>query len=409
MNSELASPSEIRSQTFSLPVDHSMKGGPVSAPPWFPSDALSSAIDHISQLPLTPEEKDAQLSRLKEQISSLKSIKSVSLKLDSAEIVPSRGLMPTTFGVDVGPESDGNVSTGWSNFFQRGDFIVFEGKFKHLTAPTLSVSFTQPLLKNANFSLDNPFGTFRVSATLDIQPISGENIQTGLLESILSPQGPFGTHRVAFSVVNYRLSARPPVVLSSDRSPYFKASIRSDLPLFGHLIDTALEVAAVVSKSCAANPFVKLSVTSHYNMGYGLGFYVAGGAIAASKPVPYPEKFRPGGIPVSHGIEHERFGPIVGGFPSGCDSYASGTLDFSTLVFPEYNLNAHFFLNGAVAANRRSNSILDFAPSVSAVVSVGAGLTFTQGPVRVQANVQHPYYVSSGLSFARFQLGISPV
>jgi outer membrane protein assembly factor BamA len=210
-------------------------------------------------------------------------------------------------------------------------------------------------------------------------------------------------------VVTYKLTKTPPVVLTSDNYTYFKASFRSDISLFTRFVNTAFEVATIVSKECTAIPFVKVSGTAHYNMGYGLGFHVTGGVIGARKPVPFPEKFRIGGIPVSHGIEHEKFGTSVGGFPSGCDSYLAGTLDFSTLIFPEYALNAHFFLNGAISANRKSNSILDFAPSVSSVVSVGAGLTFTQGPVRVQANIQHPYHVSSGLSFSRFQFGISPI
>jgi hypothetical protein len=50
-----------------------------------------------------------------------------------------------------------------------------------------------------------------------------------------------------------------------------------------------------------------------------------------------------------------------------------------------------------VALNRKSNGVLDFAPGTAKVASAGAGLTFAQGPVRVEMNVQTPYVVSHGL------------
>jgi hypothetical protein len=87
----------------------------------------------------------------------------------------------------------------------------------------------------------------------------------------------------------------------------------------------------------------------------------------------------------------------------------SGTLDFSTLLFPEYSLNAHFFVNGALSVNSKSNSVLDMTPSAAGVLSAGAGLTFMHGPAKVQLNVQQPYYVTKGLKFLKFQIGISAV
>ena len=138
-----------------------------------------------------------------------------------------------------------------------------------------------------------------------------------------------------------------------------------------------------------------------------LKFSGSGGAILAPEAVPFTEKFKVGGAPIARGIENHEFGPTFANFPSGIDAFASSTVEFFTPILPQANLNAHFFVNGAIGANFKSNNIFDSLPDFSTALTFGTGLVFRQGGIQVELNTQIPYYASEGLKTVRYQIGFS--
>jgi outer membrane protein assembly factor BamA len=123
-------------------------------------------------------------------------------------------------------------------------------------------------------------------------------------------------------------------------------------------------------------PFLKCTAMWRLPLTFGFSALLGGGVLLSKRAVPYAEKFRIGGVPNAHGIDHEKFGTSIGGFPSGCDRWVSSRLDFMTFLLPEHGLDAHLFINGATAVNRTSNNVLDLAPTFTKVLSAGANLQF---------------------------------
>jgi hypothetical protein len=381
----------------------------INAPPWFPAASLKAELVRLSMLGLPPDERDAVFSRLSNQLKSiLPSIKSAELKPDSATIVPRRGILPTTVGADIGYEPAGNVSSGWANYFNRGEVLEVKGRSTTTKSPTLSVVYTHPFFGLPDYSQPVPFSRFVASSSVDVRQIADEVIETASIETSWLPKGRGLRHGVAISLIVNRITKNSPVVLAADPARYLKVAWKTEAPAAVPSLAGAIE-AGILAGGGRPIPYVKLNGVSRLQVGWGMGLGAGGGLIIANRAVPFAEKFRIGGVPIAYGIEYEKFGTVVGGFASGSDGWISGVADFSTVVLPEYNLNAHFFLNAAVAVNRKSNSVLDFAPSVAKVASGGAGLTFAQGPVRIEMNVQAPYVVTQGLSFLRFQIGFSPL
>jgi hypothetical protein len=360
-------------------------------------------------LNLPSDQCDAVLSRLSEQLKSLlPSIKSAELKPDSATIVPRKGLLPTTVGADIGYDPAGNVSSGWANYFNRGEVLEVKGRSTTTKSPTLSVVYTHPFFGVPDYSQPVPFSRLVASSSVDVRQIADEVIDTASFEASWLPKGRGLRHGVAISLVVNRITKNSPIVLATDPPRYLKVSWKTEAPAAVPSLAAAVE-AGILAGGGRPIPYVKLNGMSRFHVGWGLSLGAGAGLIVAGRAVPFAEKFRVGGVPTAYGIEHEKFGTVVGGFASGSDGWISGVADFATVVLPEYNLNAHFFLNAAVAVNWKSNSVLDFAPSIAKVASAGAGLTFAQGPVRVEMNVQTPYLVTQGLSFLRFQIGFSPL
>ena len=374
----------------------------VDVPEWIPRDVVGSELKRITEL--GDEEQEAQLQQLQKELESLGSIRKCEVSKSGVSVVERLGLMATKIGGDIGHEMSGHANMGYANFFKRGETFELRAKTGTSSVKTFSFIATLPLLSKINASNACSFSRACASLEWDTQTIAKYNIEVGSAEASFKPLGRGWNLAIAASVVQSKRDEKTPTVVASDPSHYFKVSARCDLPRF---IGSG-EISCVIADKKFL-PFAKLHYRHSINLGYGFSIRLGGGVIITEKAVPFPEKFRVGGVPSAYGINQDKFGTTVGGFPSGNDWWSSVCFDFATFVLPQHGLNGHFFVNAALAGNRKSNCVLDYAPSITKVVSAGAGLTFNQGPFQFQANVQYPYVISSGLEFLRFQVGICPL
>ena len=374
----------------------------VDVPDWIPREPVADELKRIASL--EPSERDEQLRHLCEELKSLLSVKSCDASESGVKVVPRCGLAETKIGGDFGKQIQGHVSAGYANYFQRGEAFELRAKSDTMNARTFSFVATVPILSALDVQKACSFARAAASATWDTQSVAKFNIEVGALEARYTPIGSGASYAIAGSVVRSKRDAKTPTVVAADPRWYLKLGVSCSLPMARGLG----EVSCILADSKWL-PLVKVQGSHRVPLGYGFSVRLGGGMIFAERAVPFPEKFRLGGPPTACGIDLDKFGTSVGGFPSGNDWWSAASLDFETLVLPQYNLNGHFFVNAAVAGNRKSNCVLDYAPSVVKLVSAGAGLTFNQGPVQVQLNTQYPYVISSGLRFLRFQIGICPL
>lgn len=375
----------------------------ISTPSWFPKDVVVQEMKRMKALNLTEDQLKAHLEHFKQQISTLGSVGKVEVSTNKVNIVARKGLMKTKIGGDYGGKISGNAVTGYANLFKKGETFELKvngGDHKH----TFSFVSSLPLLKNADFSLPVPYTKFSLSVIMGQQTLVNTSIQINSLEAVMQPKGQGYTFSSILSMIQSKRNEKTPAVIASDPARYFKFALKSDLPR----MNGNAELACTFGDGKFV-PFLKANTLRVHNFGYNLRAVFGGGFILSKGAVPFPEKFRVGGVPVAYGIDPEKFGTTLGNFPSGCDLWHSTTLDFATPVLPQYGVNGHFFVNGAVSANMKSNCVLDLTPSVSKLLTAGLGLTYNQGAVQIQFNVQHPFYVSDGLKFTSFQVGVCPI
>jgi outer membrane protein assembly factor BamA len=356
---------------------------------------------------MSSEEFDEHMKRISGHLTSLPSIRSAEVKAKLLKVVPRLGLLPTNIGGDIGADPATHVSTGYANFFRKGEVFEVKGSYSASKSPSLTVSYTHPLFANADFSLPIPFSKVTTSLTFDSRQIVSESITTGQFEASFLPRGKPLNLSGLLSFVSEKVTPTSSIAFALDPSPYLKICVKAEtLPLFPYLSGSV--ESGILRANQRFTPFLKLNALRRFNLGFGFSALFGCGALMSKRAVPYAEKFRIGGVPTAYGIDHEKFGTSIGGFPSGCDKWASATLDFTTLLLPEYGLDVHVFVNGAVARNEKSHNVIDLVPTLTKVLSVGAGLQFVQGGVKIQANLQFPYHSSAGLNFSRFQIGFCP-
>ena len=386
---------------------------------WFSSEPIQDEVRRIESLDVSDDEKDQLISNLESKIKEIKSIKSVEISRSgpfrrfSANVKPRVGNLPTSIGGEAGTKQSVHVSTGYSNFFYSNEYVEVMAKIRTDSAPKFTMRFTRDDLNNADFSLQNgPYTTSSLSIVYDINMFKKQKISTASISGMYQKKGSKLMHTASMEMVQEDHSINAPPALYFDPPIYFKALLRTENTGIIPSLSAFSEIACVVAKKMLI-PFLKMRTNFSKTFSFCnlkvLKGDVTGGAILAPAAVPFAEKFKIGGVPIARGIENDEFGPKVAFFPSGCDAFLSSTLEFFTPVFPAQNLNAHFFVNGAIASNFKSNNIFDIQPSFSSMVTFGTGFIFQQGPVQVELNAQLPFHLSDGQKCLRYQIGFTSV
>jgi hypothetical protein len=151
----------------------------VKAPDWLPVDAIQKEVGRIGALGLPKEELEARLKAISNNLTSLQSIRSAEIKVGSIEVVPRVGLLPTSIGGDIGYDMASHASTGFANFFEKGEIFEAEGRYSASKSPSLTLSDAHPIFRNGDFSMEIPYSKIVWSVLFDSSQIVNEWITTG--------------------------------------------------------------------------------------------------------------------------------------------------------------------------------------------------------------------------------------
>lgn len=398
---------------------------------WFPEEPIRHEMKNIQSMNLDFNSKNEKMQELVAKVKSIKTIKTIEIyrllpkfwKFNlfnpfRIKIIPRTGQLATTIGGEAGSTQSMHISTGFANYFYHNEYYELSAKVRSDTSPRFSAQFTHDYLEEADYSLlQHFFTTYSVSASYDMKMFKKQKITTAMLSSTYHPKNSFLSHSASLSIVKEDQSETVPPAFYCDPSPYVKMALKTEntsiiIPSAGAFC----ELSYLFSKSKQNDkllsfiPALKVQTNiSKFIDSLNLKFSGSGGCIIAPEAVPFNEKFKVGGAPIARGIENHEFGPTFANFPSGIDAFASSTIEFFTPLFPQVNLNAHFFVNGAIGANFKSNNFFDNLPDYSSVLTFGTGLVFRQGGIQVELNTQIPYYFSEGLKTVKYQIGFSPV
>jgi len=378
---------------------------------WVNHDELKRYVESIKKSYTEKKHIEDCIESLTKRIESFPIIKKAKINVDpyKVEIEEKKGLMKTYIGGEVGQDNTIKVSTSYANFFKCGDLFSLTGKYNVQGAPSFDISFSKPIPKGVDFSRLMPFQTHHLSIKLERNLVSKIHVDIASLSYTLSPIKNGVSFVQSLSLIKQPQGKNVPMVFNFDPSPYLKISSELSQESGLQMIGNSIEASVIVDKMKTCVPFLKLKLFKGFNLGFGLSGFASSGFILSQKAVPFYEKFLLGGVPLVRGTEQAGFGYKTGKFPCGNDFYVAGSIDESLLIFPQYQLNGHIFLNGAYARNFKSNSILDKEPSPSFIASAGAGVTFVQGAMKIEANVQTPLLLSKGQSFLKYQIGVSPL
>lgn len=387
-------------------------------PKWFPQEKLEEEVKRIRTLDSTFDEKKQLLENLESKI-KISSIKKAELKriltpyykyelFNPVKITVEqrKGLAVTQVGGEIGHESTATVQTGYTNFFDKGEAFELKGKTSTPSGfPSFTFQYTLPIMKFTDFSLPNPYQFFKLSATISKKEVKKFNVNNSAINVSYELNKPMITFDLGLSMISEDHRVEAPIAFRLDPKTYYKFEFRcNNHPLSPTNFDTSFGTLYTGEKVI---PYTKLSYNLRHQFQYGLSVYNSSGIIASTYAVPHSEKFGCGGAPFLRGSDKDGFCSVIGGFPSNSDRYSFAGIDFSTLLFPQYQLNGHFFLNAGVSANTKANSPLDISRSYNKMITAGCGLTFTQGPVRVELNTQIPLYQSGSAKFAQYQIGFN--
>lgn len=384
-------------------------------PEWFKSRNLQNEYERIRKLNVSKDEKAILYENFKTNILKIPSIKSVEIKDTifggkKVKITPRVGIMKTSIGYGIGKDSNTfKTETGYSNYFKKNE--VFKAKLESTFKgkPMFSVEYNQPLIENSDFSdSKNPFSTFIVRAEYQKNEIKKSPVHVGTVSAVYKPKKRNQINSLSFSLTYEDRDVKAPLPFLLDQSPYAKISLKTEFPSIIPSNSCKFELNTLCLDK-KLTPFIKSQGSYNLKLPYNFNIFLAGGAILSTKAVPTYEKFRIGGVPFARGIKEEEFGTMLFGFPCGSDYYLSSTVSLLNYVLPECQLNSHIFLNGALAGVRKSNNFLEQVPNISKLLSIGLGLTLSQGPFNIELNTQMPIIKTDDLEFMNFQFGISSI
>lgn len=397
---------------------------------WFPMKPIQNELQRIQSLPLDYESKNEMIQELAAKLKTVKTIKTINihrllpkffkfnfLNPFVSQIQPRIGHLATSIGAEAGSTQSVHLSTGYSNFFYHNEYVELSSSVQSDTSPKFSLSITHDLLETADYSLNkNFYTTYSTSAIYEVQTFKKCQITSGSLSTSYQEKGSNYLENTSLSIISEDKGLNSPPALYSDPSPYFKFAFKvSNNSFLFPQLSNFLELSYLFSKHPKIGNFDVCPVLknrTNYSKFFpkmNLKFSGSAGFLLSPKAVPFAEKFKIGGVPFARGIENEEFSGNVAGFPSGCDMFLSQTLEFYTPILPQYNLSGHFFANGAISANLRSNNFFDAVPQVSKALTVGTGLVFVQNGMQIELNTQMPVHLSKELNFVKFQFGISPL
>lgn len=396
----------------------------MSAPEWFPKESLQQEIDRIKSLNESDEFKEMSINALIEKVKQLGSIKTATYDKETGkfEIVARNGLMKTYIGGDVGSQSAARASSGWANYFKKGETISVTGKYTFGGSPSVNIAFCMPDFKSVDFSKMNSFKSYTYSLNVEKKDEDKNSIQTASLEFNLNGGKEIFDKSIAVSAIRQVLSQDPPYPLKFEPHPYFKFEMSACLPSFLPMQRNRLATGLIFDTKRNVTPFIKATAFNKINLPFGLSIVGDCGLITSLKknpgaklslanmyPMPYPEKFVLGGLPTIHGVESRKFTNNYEGFPIGSNVYGSLTIDESVFMFPEQNFNGHLFLSGAIAKNFSSHFPDSCDPSWTSLIVAGTGLTIVQGQAKIEVNIQKPIYQSGPkVDVLSYQIGITP-
>lgn len=397
---------------------------------WFPEGPIRREMKEIQSMKLDFNTKNEKMQELVSKVKSIKSIKSIEiyrllpkfckfnfLNPFRIKIIPRTGQLATTIGGEAGSTQSMHVSTGFANYFYDNEFVELSLKVRSDSSPRFQAKFTHDYLEDADFSLlHHFFTTFDVAASYEMKMIKKHKVTTAMLSSSYHPKNSFLAHSASLSVVTEDQSEQSPPSFYCDPSPYVKMAFKTEntsiiIPSVGAFCEFSYLYTKNTNQEQSLSIMPMLKIQTNYSKFIDpLNIRLSGssGAILSPKAVPFTEKFKVGGAPVARGIDNHNFGPLFANFPSGIDAFTSATAEFFTPIFPQINLNAHFFANGAIGLNLKSNNFFDDCPSYYSALTFGTGLVFHQGGVQVELNTQIPYYITEGLKTVRYQIGFSP-
>ena len=393
------------------------------APDWLPTKTLEELISEVQQTFKEEDYKKQVFESIVQKVKSLPSIKDCTIdpKTGRFTITAYNGLTKTNIGGEIGTENAATISTGWSNFFGKGEAILITGKLTQNHSPSVNITFTLPNLKETDFKRENPYQKFDFSINLQREMLFENPIDSVTATASMSAgTKPFQTS-ITISSIKQQTDNSAPFPLRYEPSPYFKLALQLLHPKIqpGALNQITL---GLISTSTEFTPYIKTNISKSLALPYGIQIFTSGGFMSSllakdrcafsfktMRPMPFPEKFFVGGVPSGRGVADKKFGYAYGGFTHGLDMYASATIEEKLLLFPQYQINGHIFVSGIIGRNFSSYYPWSCDPDWSALAVAGVGATFVQGPLQIEANVQMPLYQTGAKNTVlKYQFGISP-
>ena len=396
-----------------------------SSPVWLETKTLKEAISIILDSKAPNEAKENALKALSESVKALPSIKDCKIneKTGKFEIIEYKGLTRTSVGGDIGTENAARFQTGWANLFKKGETVSLIGRLTQNKAPSVSIAFTIPDLKNIDFLRKNPYQKYEFSLNIGREPVHGYPVDTIALKGVISAgKKPF-QQTFSISSIKQITDNTAPFPLRYEPSPYFKLSYQILMPGLQAISQNQVTIGVLTDADKEIDPFIKANLTKGVNLPYGVNIFASGGfmsklrpkkgysySLTGMRPMPFPEKFFIGGVPSARGIEERKFGYAYGGFPQGLDAFATATIEEKLILFPQYQLNGHLFVSGTIGRNFSSYFPCSADPDWTSSVVAGAGLTFVQGPAQIELNIQTKLYqTGANNKVLTYQFGITPI
>lgn len=304
------------------------------------------------------------------------------------KITSHESILQPTAKVSFGRQVSGDLSTGYSNFFDKGEYIQVKSSVELFESPSFSLQLFFP--KYSTLNLKRPIQEEIFSLFYKNEKFSSSKITRFGVEYFLPPFYAFSADFVH------------PSYFPNDMKKYFKISLNMALKQISSDFSNQIELSSILSDSAIIS-YLKGRVFERFDFDFGLSALFSGGLIISKTQVPIPERFHVGGAPFFRGIPYKEFSHKSQEIPIGNTAFFSFSFESSQYLFPQVDFNCHVFLNVSLAANFLQ---ADFNfKKILCLFSLGSGFNYRNWPIQIETNVQIPLIRSSNLNFLHYQVG----
>lgn len=302
------------------------------------------------------------------------------------------GYISTVLGCNIGKNTSIHLKKGYSNPFHQGGLLDIIFSVRINKSPKICVNYYQPLEKNLDFNSPTQAKIYTLLAQREI--FSNMKIDKYKFQI---PLHSFFQHMISLNgncIQPFDIQG-----LKDENKQYYKLSLAGNL-FFSEVSGDF----SVLLREKKYNPFLKLHILKNFPIGGGFSLLTSIGGLLSRSPLPLPERFHHGTVPLFRGFKTNEFSKKVQGTSIGNENFFSLALDWKHSLLDRFGLNFHGFLSGSLAFNWHTYSE---EKNPLYFLAAGTGLTLDNVGIQVEVNGQYPLLLAENLSFHRFQIGFN--